>query len=57
MFIKELNKMDYKQMWKEKKSTYEKRLLELEEKGKRGSNAWLSAKRFVDVMHFFELKQ
>ncbi|MFS0820771.1 hypothetical protein [Bacillus sp. 1P02SD] len=39
------------------KSTYEQRLSKLEAEGKKGSNAWISAKRFVDVMTGFDLNQ
>lgn len=49
--------MDYQKMWTDMKSTYEQRVNKLESEGKKGSNAWLSAKRFVDVMTGFELSQ
>lgn len=49
--------MDYESMWKGMKSTYEKRLSKLESEDKKGSNAWINAKRFVDVMTGFELNQ
>lgn len=44
-------------MWKDMKTTYEQRLKKLESEGKKGSNAWINAKRFVDVMTGFELNQ
>jgi hypothetical protein len=49
--------MDYELMWKGMKSTYVQRLVKLESEGKKGGNAWISAKRFVDVMTKFELDQ
>ena len=49
--------MDYELMWKSMKSTYEERLNKLESEGKKGSTAWINAKRFVDVMTKFELVQ
>lgn len=49
--------MNYESMWKSMKSTYEQRVVKLESEGKKGGNAWISAKRFVDVMTGIELKQ
>ena len=49
--------MDYKSMWNGMKSTYEQRLAKLESEGKKGSNAWINAKRFVDVMTGIEINQ
>jgi hypothetical protein len=49
--------MDYEKMWSDMKLTYENRLTKLKSEGKKGSNAWINAKRFVDVMTGFELKQ
>ena len=47
--------MNHEKMWNDMKSTYENRLVKLEAEGKKGSNAWINAKRFVDVMTKFEL--
>lgn len=49
--------MDYESMWKSMKSTYENRLIKLESEGKKDSNAWINAKRIVDVMTGFELNE
>lgn len=49
--------MNYEEMWKSMKDTYEKRVAKLETEGKKGGNAWISAKRFVDVMEAFELAE
>lgn len=48
---------DYEAMWKAMKDTYEKRVVKLESEGKKCGNAWISAKRFVDVMEAFELAE
>jgi hypothetical protein len=49
--------MNYEKMWKDMKLTYENRLKMLEMKGKKGTTAYINAKRFVDVMTGFELNQ
>lgn len=49
--------MKYKSMWEKMKSTYVQRVEKLELEGKRGSTAWLNAKRFIDVMEGFELSE
>lgn len=49
--------MNYETMWKNMKETYEQRLVKLEAEDKKGGNAWISAKRFVDVMEGFELEE
>lgn len=48
--------MDYEVMWNEMRNTYQTRLLKLESEDKRGSTAWVNAKRFVDAMSHFEYK-
>jgi hypothetical protein len=49
--------VNYEKMWKDMKLTYENRLKTLEMKGKKGTNAYINAKRFVDVMSGFELSE
>lgn len=49
--------MNYESMWNDMKSTYEVRLEKLKLEGKKGTPAWIGAKRFVDVMTKFELVQ
>ncbi|WP_165769085.1 hypothetical protein [Virgibacillus profundi] len=49
--------MNYESMWNNMKSTYQDRLTKLELEDKKGSSAWINAKRFVDVMEGIELNQ
>lgn len=49
--------MNYQNMWEEMKTTYQERVNRLETNGKKGTTAWINAKRFVDVMEHFELKE
>jgi hypothetical protein len=49
--------MHYESMWKGMKSIYEQRLIKLESEGRKGDNAWINAKRFVDVMTGIEMTQ